>query len=152
MTNISYSESLKCLFPEKIVGNLFLENEKIKKAPRHQHSKIEESIDFSRRMLTLLNSLIENLGVSRFASMRREGCLQNQREELFDQLSTVQEEKEKLQQDHNTLQQDHAQCLAELEDERKDKQMYKQKSEEQSSTISSLKREISLLKRRIIEE
>ncbi|XP_078312969.1 uncharacterized protein LOC144619346 [Crassostrea virginica] len=103
-------------------------------------------------MLTLLNSLIEALGVSRAASMRRDSCLQNQRQELFDQLSTVQEEKEKLQEDYNTLQQDHAQCLAELEDERRDKQMYKQKSEEQSSTISALEREISLLKSRISGE
>ena len=84
--------------------------------------------------------------------MRREGCLQNQRQELFDQLSTAQEEKEKLQEDHNILQQDHTQCLAELEDERRDKQMYKQKSEEQSSTISALEREISLLKSRISGE
>ena len=84
--------------------------------------------------------------------MRREGCLQNQRQELFDQLSTAQEEKEKLQEEHNTLQQDLAHCLAELEDERKDKQMYKQKSEEQSSTISALERENSLLKSRISEE
>ena len=103
-------------------------------------------------MLTLLNSLIEALGVSRAASMRREGLLQNQRQELLDQLSTVQDEKEKLQEDHNTLQQGHTQCLAELEDERRDKQVYKQKSEEQSSTISALEREISLLKSRISEE
>ena len=103
-------------------------------------------------MLTLLNSLIEALRESRAASMRREGRSQNQRQELIDQLSTVQEEKEKLQEDYNTLQQDHAQCRAELEDERKDKQMYKQKSEEQSSTISALEREISLLKSRISGE
>ena len=103
-------------------------------------------------MLTLSNSLIEASGVSRAASMWREGRLQNQRQELFDQLATVQEEKEKLQEDYNTLQQDHAQCLAELEDERKEKQMYKQKSEEQSSTISALERENSLLKSRISEE
>ena len=93
-------------------------------------------------MLTLLNSLIEASGVSRAASMQREGRLQNQRQELFDQLSTAQEEKEKLQDEHNTLQQDLAQCLAELEDERRDKQMYKQKSEEQSSTISALMRDL----------
>ena len=80
--------------------------------------------------------------------MRREGRLQNERQELFDQLSTAQEEKEKLQDE----QQDLAQCLAELEDERRDKQMYKQKSEEQSSTISALEREISLLKSRISGE
>ena len=103
-------------------------------------------------MLTLLNSLIEALGLSRAASMRSEGCLQNQWQELVDQLTTVQEKKEKLQEDHNTLQQDHAQCLAELEDERKDKQMYKQMSEEQSSTISALERENSLMKSRISEE
>lgn len=103
-------------------------------------------------MLTLLNSLIEASGVSRAASMRREGCLQNQRLELVDQLSTVREEKEKLQEDYITLLQDHAQCLSELEDERKDKQMYKQKSEELSSTISALERENSLLKSRISEE
>lgn len=103
-------------------------------------------------MLTSSNSLIEASGVSRAASMRREGCLQNQRQELFDQLSTVQEEKEKLQEDHNALQQDHAQCLAELEDERKDKQMYQQMSEQQSTTISALQREISLLQSRISEE
>ena len=103
-------------------------------------------------MLTLSNSLIEALGESRAASMRREGCLQNQSQELFDQLSSVQEEKEKLQEDHNTLQQDHAQCLAELEDERKDKQMYQQMSEQQSTTISALQREISLLQSRISEE
>ena len=84
--------------------------------------------------------------------MWREGRLQNERQELFDQLSTAQEEKEKLQEEHNTLQQDLAQCHAELEDERKDKQMYKQKSEEQSSTISALEREISLLKSRISGE
>ena len=93
---------MKCLFREKIIGDLFLENEKIKKALRHQHSKIEETIEFSIRMLTLLNSPIEDLGVSRFANMRREGSLQNERQELFDQLSSVQEEKEKIQQDHNS--------------------------------------------------
>ena len=129
-----------------------MENEENKKTLQHQHSKIAEIIDFFRRMLTLLNSLIEALGLSRAASMRREGLLQNQRQELFDQLLTVQEEKEKLQEDHNTLLQDRTQCLAELEDERRDKQMYKQKSEEQASTISALEREISLLKSRISGE
>ena len=133
----------------KIVGDLFLENEEIKKTLQHQRSKFSDTIDFYHRMLTLLNSMIEALGVSRAASMRREGRLQNQKQELFDQLSTVQEEKKKLQEDHNTLQQDHTQCLAELEDERRDKQMYKQKSEEQSYTISALEREVSLLKSRI---
>ena len=126
----------------KIVGDLFLENEEIKKILQHQRSKFTDTIDFYHRMLTLLNSLIEAMGMSRAASMRREGCLQNQRQELFDQLLTAQEEKEKLQKEHNTLQQDLAQC----------KQMYKQQSEEQSSTISALEREISLLKRRISGE
>ncbi|XP_078312799.1 uncharacterized protein LOC144619250 [Crassostrea virginica] len=138
--------------PRKPLGDLFLENEKIKKTLQHQRSKFTDTIDIYHRMLFLLNSLIEALGLSRAASMRREGLLQNQRQELIDQLSTVQEEKEKLQEDYNTLQQDHAQCRAELEDERKDKQMYKQKSEEQSSTISALEREISLLKSRISGE
>ncbi|XP_078312734.1 uncharacterized protein LOC111133978 isoform X2 [Crassostrea virginica] len=133
-------------------GDLFLENEEIKKTFQHQHSKIAEITEFFHRILTLLNSLIKASGVSRAASMQREGCLQNQRQELFDQLSTVREEKEKLQEDYITMLQDHAQCLAELEDERKDKQMYKQKSEEQSSTISALERENSLLKSRISEE
>ena len=136
----------------KLVVDLFLENEETKKTLQHKRSKFTETIYFYHRMLTLSNSLIEASGVSRAASMWREGRLQNQRQELFDQLSMVQEEKEKLQEDHNTLQQDHAQCLAELEDERKDKQMYKQKSEQQSTTISALQREISLLQNRISEE
>ena len=112
----------------KILVDLYLENEDLKRTLHHQH--------FVGRMQNVSNSQIEALRVSLDASRQREAWLENQRQELIEQLSTVQEEKEKLQQDYNTLQQENVQCHAELEDERTDKQMYKQISEQQSASIS----------------
>nr|XP_022328821.1 uncharacterized protein LOC111127840 isoform X2 [Crassostrea virginica] len=100
--------------------DLYLENERL----RSQQLEMRKTIDYVRRMQSLLHSRIEALEVSQAASKQREAFLQNQKQELFEHLSNIQEEKEKLQQDHNTLQQEQARCLAELEDERKDKQMY----------------------------
>ncbi|XP_078315658.1 uncharacterized protein LOC111127840 isoform X2 [Crassostrea virginica] len=104
--------------------DLYLENERNKRTLRRQQLEMTKTIDFVCRMQTLLHSRIEALQVSQAASMQREAYLQNQMQELFEHLSNVQEEKEKLEQDHNALQQEQARSLAELEDERKDKQMY----------------------------
>ena len=112
----------------KFLVDLYLENEDLKRTLHHQH--------FVGRMQNVSNSQIEAVRVSLDASRQRGAWLENQRQELIEQLSTVQEEKEKLQQDYNTLQKENVQCRAELEDERKDKQMYKQISEHQSASIS----------------
>ena len=91
-----------------------------------QHSEI---IAFFRRMLTLKDSLIKTLGASRTAILQRMDDLKKENRDLKEQLNSVQQERDKLLQDLSTLQQDHARCLAEMEDERKDKQMYQQRSE-----------------------
>ena len=88
-----------------------------------------EIIAFFRRMLALRDSLIETLGASRTAILQRMEGLQKENRDLKERLNSVQQERDQLLQDLSMLQQDHAQCPAVLEDERKDKQMYQQRSE-----------------------
>ena len=109
------------IFICKIVGG--------REAAFKKHSESMEIIEFSRRILALKDKWIETLEASRTAILQRVDDLQKENRDLKEQLNSVQQERDLLLQDPITLQQDHAQCLAELEDERKDKQMYQLKSE-----------------------
>ena len=94
-----------------------------------QYSEAMKTITFSRRMLDLKDDWIKKLEESRNASLKRENDSQNENRNLQERLNSVQQENDRLLQDLSTLQQKYTQCLAELEDERKDKQMYQQRSE-----------------------
>ena len=107
------------IFIRKIVGD----HEEYK-----QPSEATENTEFLRRMLALKDSWIETLGASRSAILQRVVDLQKENRELQERLNSVQQERDWILQDLSTLKQDHARCLADLEDERKDKQMYQQKS------------------------
>ncbi|XP_078331891.1 uncharacterized protein LOC144625316 isoform X1 [Crassostrea virginica] len=94
-----------------------------------QYSEAMKTIAFSRRMLDLKDDWIKKLEESRNANLKRVNDLQNENRNLQERLNSVQQENDRLLQNLSTLQQKYTQCLAELEDERKDKQMYQQRSE-----------------------
>ena len=88
-----------------------------------------EAIAFLRRMLDLKDDWIKKLEESGNANLKRGNDFQKENRDLKEQLNSVQQERDRFLQELSTLQQDHAQRLAELEDERKDKQMYQQRFE-----------------------
>ena len=88
-----------------------------------------EIIAFLLRMLDLKDDRIKKLEESGNANRKRGNDFQKENRDLKEQLNSVQQERDRFLQELSTLQQDHAQRLAELEDERKDKQMYQQRFE-----------------------
>ncbi|XP_062577518.1 paramyosin-like isoform X2 [Saccostrea cucullata] len=100
-------------------GQLYLENEEFRETLR-SHLR---SIELLEQMMSSKNVMIEVLGQSSTENGRKIHDLQTQKDNLQRILCTVQQDKAQLQLDHNALKQEYTQCLAELEDERKDKQV-----------------------------
>ena len=84
-------------------------------------------MELLREMLASKDTMLEALGQSCANHTRDLDQQRNYKQQLQRILCTVQQEKAQLQLEFNSLQQDHVQCCAELEDERKDKQVYMQR-------------------------
>ena len=84
-------------------------------------------MELLREMLTSKDTMLEALGQSCANRTRDLDQQRNCKQQLQRMLCTVQQEKAQLQLKYNSLQHDHVQCCAELEDERKDKQVYMQR-------------------------
>ena len=116
-----YSLNFMMIFICEIVGD--------REAAFKQYSEAMEIIEFSRRMLALKDKWIKTLEASRTVILQIVDDLQKENRDLKVRLNSVQQERDRLLQDLIMLQHNHSKCLAELEDERKDKQMYQQRSE-----------------------
>ena len=84
-------------------------------------------MELLREMLASKDTMLEALGQSCANHTRDLDHQRNCKQQLQRMLCTVQQEKAQLQLEYNSLQHDHVQCCAELEDERKDKQVYMQR-------------------------
>lgn len=95
----------------KTLGQLYLENKESQKTLNQQ-----------RQMMTLLDSLNQDLGQRNDKYKRVRDNLQNKNRNLEETLCNIQHQTEDLQLEFNSMKRIFDQHLAELEDERKDKQ------------------------------
>ena len=100
-----------------------MENKEIRRSLKNYHRTME----LLREMLASKDTMLEALGQSCANHTRDLDQQRNCKQQLQRMLCTVQQEKAQLQLKYNSLQHDHVQCCAELEDERKDKQVYMQR-------------------------
>lgn len=101
-----------------ITGQLYLENGEIRET-LNRHLR---TMDLLQQMLSSNDSMIQTLGQSNDQNVREVNNLQSQKRNLESVIRRIQHQKADLQLDYNALKMDHDQHLAELEDERKDKQ------------------------------
>ncbi|XP_061164030.1 RWD domain-containing protein 2A-like [Saccostrea echinata] len=123
----------------KTLGQLYLENEEFRET-LNRHLR---SIGLLEQMLSSKDVMIQVLGQSSTANIRKINDLQTQKLNLQRILCKVQQDKAQLQLDHNSLQQEHTQCLTELEDERKDKQVSQHRCQQLQTDNQALQNEIT---------
>lgn len=103
-----------------IAGQLFLENEDLGKT----RDSLLKTMELFEQMLSSKDTMIQALGQSNDQSKKDLDNLQNQWINLERIVRSLQHQKEDLQFEYNVLKRKHDQCPSEVEDERKDKQVF----------------------------
>lgn len=92
--------------------------------------RLRRDIGWLREIHRSLANITQLLGQSNTRTRRRVNELETRQRVLQNILDEVQRQNARLQLDHNSIQRELTECHAELEDERKDKQMYQLRWEE----------------------
>lgn len=109
-----------------IAGQLFLENEDLGKT----RDSLLKTMELFEQMLSSKDTMIQALGQSNDQNKKDLDNLQNQWINLERIVRSLQHQKEDLQFEYNVLKRKHDQCPSEVEDERKDKQVFKHMCEQ----------------------
>lgn len=116
-----------------IIGQLYLENKKSQKTL----NQILQDMRQQRQTMRLLDSQNKALGQRNDQYKREMDILQIENRNLQGTLCIIQHQKEDLQLKFNSLERKHDQVLAELEDERTDKQQLQADKHALQNTINS---------------
>ncbi|XP_052703143.1 uncharacterized protein LOC128179678 [Crassostrea angulata] len=106
--------------PRKTLGQTFFENQELRVTLERQ----QRDMGWLREIHSSLANITQLLGDSNTRAMRRVNELETRYRDLRNISDEVQQQNDRLQLDHNSMQRELTKCHFELEDERKDKQMY----------------------------
>ncbi|XP_052676339.1 putative leucine-rich repeat-containing protein DDB_G0290503 [Crassostrea angulata] len=112
--------------PRKTLGQTFFENQVLRVTLERQR----RDLGWLREINRFLANIIQLLGDSNTRTMRRVNELETRYRDVRNISDEVQQQNAMLQLDHNSMQRELIRCHVELEDERKDKQMYQLRWEE----------------------
>ncbi|XP_065925215.1 coiled-coil domain-containing protein 89 isoform X1 [Magallana gigas] len=112
--------------PRKTLGQTFFENQVL----RVTLERLRRDIGWLKEIHRSLANITQLLGESNTRTRRRVNELETRQRVLQNNLDEVQRQNARLQLDHNSIQRELTECHVELEDERKDKQMYQLRWEE----------------------
>ncbi|XP_065925216.1 coiled-coil domain-containing protein 89 isoform X2 [Magallana gigas] len=107
-------------------GQTFFENQVL----RVTLERLRRDIGWLKEIHRSLANITQLLGESNTRTRRRVNELETRQRVLQNNLDEVQRQNARLQLDHNSIQRELTECHVELEDERKDKQMYQLRWEE----------------------
>lgn len=124
-----------------IAGQLFLENEEFRET-LDRHLK---TIELQEQMLSSKDTMIQVLGQFSNENKKEVDNLQSQKRNLESIITNVQHQKADLQLEFNSLKRKHDQHLAELEDERTDKQQLQADKQALIHTITAHEHNIDRL-------
>lgn len=112
--------------PRKTLGQIFFENQKL----RVTLKRLQRDMGWLREILSSMSNITQLLGESSTRNIRGLNELETRQRDLQNFVDEVQQQNARLKLDHNSIQRELTECHIELEDERKDKQMYQLRWEE----------------------
>lgn len=121
----------------KTLGQLYLENKKSRKTL----NQILQDMRQQRQTMRLLDSQNQALGQRNDQYKRERDNLQSENRNLEGAICNIQHQKDDLQLKFNSLERKHDQHLAELQDERKDKQQFQADKQTLQNTISAIQQQ-----------
>lgn len=110
----------------KFEGQTFFENQELRVTLERQR----RDMGWLREINRFLANITQLLGDANTRTMRRVNELETRYRDVRNISDEVQQQNAMLQLDHNSMQRELTKCHVELEDERKDKQMYQLRWEE----------------------
>lgn len=112
--------------PRQTLGQTFFENQKL----RVTLKRLQRDMGWLREILSSMSNITQLLGESSTRNIRGLNELETRQRDLQNFVDKVQQQNARLKLDHNSIQRELTECHIELEDERKDKQMYQLRWEE----------------------
>nr|XP_034330328.1 uncharacterized protein LOC105329192 isoform X2 [Crassostrea gigas] len=129
-------------------GQTFFENQELRVTLERQR----RDMGWLREINRFLANITQLLGDSNTRTMRRVNELETRYRDVRNISDEVQQQNAMLQLDHNSMQRELAKCHVELEDERKDKQMYQLRWEEVEEQIQAEKQQSPTDKQQLLTD